>query len=481
MALALPALPLGLRLERTLGWSGAAGAAAAAAERGRFLASSDATPAECLSLGSPPVFYYLGGHAGSETDCLSVSEGAAHVKGGTGPEAITWTGVLLSVVFLGTAFLGTGRYLKHNLEVQAAVSTVRCTVQLIVLGYGLGPIFSSNNPFVVLLYTTFTAVMAALEAASRPAVAYDGMTKHSVFVILCAAYTAAFWACFIVLRVGINALYAIPVMGMILGNTSTAVAVTLTSVTNTLKDKRDVIEVKLAMGATRWEAMTSTIKDAVVLGMTPVLNSMNIMGLVSIPGMMTGQILGGTPPALAARYQLIIMFLLAGAAVSSATGVGIMVLVSCSDSAHRLHHARLKKRSKKGKSDPLQDLAHFVITQSQTAFSTATSAMRSMQSGAGAGRSDAAESRTPEEERGLLLVTPPSVRPPRPAASAAPASPSPFPSLSASSPGAAPPTPDVWSSWQRTVDPASGNSYFYNRETSAVSWTPPEGWPSGSR
>ena len=385
--------------------------------------------------------------------------------------------MFLAVVFLGASFVGTGRYLKHNLELQAAVSTVRCTVQLIVLGYGLGPIFSSNNPFVTLLYTTFTAVMAALEASSRPAVAYPGMTKHSIIVILCAAYCAAFWACFIVLRVGIDALYAIPVMGMILGNTSTAVAVTLTSVTNTLKDKRDMIEVRLAMGATRWEAMTSTIKDAVVLGMTPVLNSMNIMGLVSIPGMMTGQILGGTPPALAARYQLIIMFMLAGAAVASSTGVGIMVLLSCSDGAHRLHHARLQKRSKKKKADPLTELAQFVFENGKIAITAASAAVHNLNIGGGGGGAEATRKKAvPEEERGLLLTSP--VRVAEAPSSPPPQSPSPFPSLSAPSPGAAPPpSPDAWGSWQRTLDPASGNSYFYNRDSQAVSWTPPAGWP----
>ena len=411
-------------------------------------------------------YYYLGS-ANATATCT-----AATLKASSdGPQTVTWQGVALSVVFLAAAFIATGRYLQHNMEQVAAVSAVRCTVQLIVLGYALGPIFTVYNmPAVVLMCTTVMAVVAALEASNRPAVYYEGMTKHAIITIVVAAYVSAFWALLIVLRVGVDAKYAIPVMGMILGNTSSAAAVTLTSVTNTLRDKRDMIEVKLAMGATRWEAMTSTIKDAVVLGMTPVLNQMNIMGLVSIPGMMTGQILGGTPPALAARYQIIIMFLLSASAVCSSTGVGIFVLLSCSDDAHRLHHARLKKRPK-GKNDPLSAMGAFVSEHSRTAVRLARDAASGVRSRP-----------VSEEERGLLMTTPARSTPSQPMPVTPTAkSPSPFPSLSAPSPLAAATlspsqSAESFGDWQKAVDPSTGGVYYFNSSTQEVSWSPPTGW-----
>jgi hypothetical protein len=278
------------------------------------------------------------------------------------------------------------------------------------------------------------------------------MTKHCVATVVTAAYVSAFWACFVVLRVGISAKYAIPVMGMILGNTSTAVAVTLTSVTSTLKDQRDMIEVRLAMGASRWEAMSSTIRDAVVLGMTPVLNQMNIMGLVSIPGMMTGQILGGTPPALAARYQLIIMYLLCGAAIFSSTSAGVMVLLSCSDAQHRLHHARLTKRGKKGKNDPLLALVNFALGLAKQIAAAARGA-------GGTGSTDAgpAPAAKAEEKQGLLMTP-----------QGAPAG-----EREASASGG---SEDAWGDWRRVVDAASGDHYYYSVVTGQTSWSRPAGW-----
>jgi putative ABC transport system permease protein len=93
--------------------------------------------------------------------------------------------------------------------------------------------------------------------------------------------------------------------------------------TGAIASQRRSIEHLLCLGASPQEATLALAREAVRSGMTPIVNAMSIAGIVSLPGMMTGQILGGTPPLMAVRYQIVIMFLLAGA---TALGSALCVL-----------------------------------------------------------------------------------------------------------------------------------------------------------
>src|SRR5690606_41380165 len=104
--------------------------------------------------------------------------------------------------------------------------------------------------------------------------------------------------------------YFIPVMCMIMGNTLTGVSLGLDRVTSELTQRRDHVEMMLSLGASGWEAYREAAQTAVRAGMMPTINSMMVIGLVSLPGMMTGQILAGQDPEQAIRYQILLMFLL---------------------------------------------------------------------------------------------------------------------------------------------------------------------------
>jgi putative ABC transport system permease protein len=109
-------------------------------------------------------------------------------------------------------------------------------------------------------------------------------------------------------------------------------------------EHRDRVEASLAFGATRWEAARPVVANAMRTGLVPILNAMSAVGLVTIPGMMTGQILGGTDPVQASRYQILILFLIAA---STAMGVGISVLGAARmafDAQHRLRPERIHRR-----------------------------------------------------------------------------------------------------------------------------------------
>ena len=137
--------------------------------------------------------------------------------------------------------------------------------------------------------------------------------------------------------------YAIPLLGMVLGNTLSGISLSLDRFVESLVQRRAAVETVLALGGTRWEAAHEHISDALRVGMIPTINSMLIMGIVSLPGMMTGQILAGADPADAVRYQIVIMFMIASAAALGAYGVVLFAYHRLFDPHHRLRLDRVSK------------------------------------------------------------------------------------------------------------------------------------------
>jgi putative ABC transport system permease protein len=137
--------------------------------------------------------------------------------------------------------------------------------------------------------------------------------------------------------------YSIPLLGMLLGNTMNGIALGLDRLTEGVWREADVIENRLMLGQTASEAVDAFRRSAVRAGMIPIINAMAAAGLVSLPGMMTGQILAGSPPAVAVKYQILIMF-----TVSVGTGFGTLAAVSAGarrlfDERERLRVDRLRR------------------------------------------------------------------------------------------------------------------------------------------
>ena len=111
--------------------------------------------------------------------------------------------------------------------------------------------------------------------------------------------------------------YFIPLLGMTLGNSLTGVSIAIDSLLTAVAGQRAVIEMELSHGASAWEAALGPLRAAARLGMTPTINAMMVVGIVSLPGMMTGQILAGNSPLAAVKYQIVVMFMLAAASAVS--------------------------------------------------------------------------------------------------------------------------------------------------------------------
>ncbi|CAL8471622.1 g11164 [Coccomyxa elongata] len=267
--------------------------------------------------------------------------------GEPGPNYISPGQVALgAVVVLVNALVSV--WLKLDMHWQLAIGVIRCVVQLTVLGYILVPIFTYNLWWLVLLYAFFMLFVGCLEAIQRPAYTYKGMLLQT---LSCLGSSAGVFLCYTLLFVVRTQpwwapQYFIPILGMMLGNSISGVSVGLSALLEDFSVGKDRIEQLLALGATRWEATQASIQRCVRVALTPILNQMNVVGIVSIPGMMTGQILSGSDPSQAARYQMIIMFI-----ISASTGVGAVATLMFTsfylvDMRSRLRLDRIEKRNK---------------------------------------------------------------------------------------------------------------------------------------
>lgn len=235
--------------------------------------------------------------------------------------------------------------LRLGLERSIAVASVRMVVQLGAIGFVLKFVFEQTSPLLTAAMALVMVAVAGHEALARQETRIGGWAAYGIgtgtlfFVgLLATVYTMT-------VIIGPEPWYAprylLPILGMILGNTLTGVALVFNSVTQAAKRERAAIEARLALGATRFEATASVVVHAVKTGMMPILNAMAATGVVTLPGMMTGQILSGIDPVEAAKYQVMIMFV-----ISAATALGVMLAAVggawlITDSRHRLRVAAL--------------------------------------------------------------------------------------------------------------------------------------------
>jgi len=225
------------------------------------------------------------------------------------------------------------------------VAAIRMVVQLTLVGLVLTTLFS----VVSLLWTGIAALAMVLfaghEAAQRQDRRLSGWWSYGLGTgcMMMASVLVTVFALLAALRPNpwYDPRYAIPLLGMILGNCMTGVGLGLNTLTTSLVSRRASVEAQLMLGATREVAAAPVMREALRNALMPTINSMAATGVVSLPGMMTGQILGGVPPAEAVKYQILVMFLIAGG-----TGLGAVTAVlggvyRLTDGRHRLRLDRL--------------------------------------------------------------------------------------------------------------------------------------------
>ena len=217
--------------------------------------------------------------------------------------------------------------LRLDLERRLLLAAVCTTVQLVLVGLVLEWVFRVDRWYIVLALMLLMTVIAGVAATQRTSLRYPGIWARSLASVWIGSWSVAALALTVVVRVEpwYKPQYAIPLLGMILGNTLNGVSLGLDRLGGELTARRQQVEALLALGATRWEAARPLVQQAVRTGLIPTINAMMVVGIVSLPGMMTGQILAGASPVEAVKYQIVIMFLITSAA---ALGTVSVVLLS---------------------------------------------------------------------------------------------------------------------------------------------------------
>lgn len=217
-------------------------------------------------------------------------------------------------------------WLKLNMEKQLLIASLRTIVQLLLIGMILEWIFElSWWPLIGLLMFIMTLI-ASITAVQRSQRRYPGIWLNSIVAIFASSWLVSGFALTVIIppqNWSENpAQYLIPLLGMILGNTLNGISLGMDRLSEELVNRKAEVELKLTLGATRHEAARVALQNAVRSGMTPIINSMMVVGLVSLPGLMTGQILAGASPLESVKYQIVIMFLIA-----SGTTLGTVISI----------------------------------------------------------------------------------------------------------------------------------------------------------
>ena len=188
------------------------------------------------------------------------------------------------------------------------------------------------------------ATVAAITAVGRTGKRFSTIYLNSFISILGAAFFVMFFALSGILKIDpwYSPQYLFPLLGMVLGNTLNGISLALERFMESLSVRRKEVEMLLSLGATSWEAAHELMRDALRTSMIPTLNSMMVMGIVSLPGMMTGQILVGVSPGEAVRYQIMMIFVIATAAAIGATLIVVLAFRALFNNRHQLLLGRLR-------------------------------------------------------------------------------------------------------------------------------------------
>lgn len=262
----------------------------------------------------------------------------------------------MSYIELGNAELAIGAVLlllnaglsllmQLGLARQLLIAAARMTVQLFLVALVLKAVFAAGSPWITVAAATVMGLFAAYEVRARQERRLRGVWGYTLGggTVMLAGMLVTVFALSVQIRPDpwYAPRYALPLLGMVLGNVMTGVSLALNDVGLSASRERVAIEAQLALGASRWEALRPTARRALRTGLIPIINAMAATGVVALPGMMSGQILAGVDPTHAVRYQLLVMFMIAGA-----TGTGVFLaifgaLARLTDERHRLRLDRL--------------------------------------------------------------------------------------------------------------------------------------------
>ncbi|MCG6657804.1 iron export ABC transporter permease subunit FetB [Halomonas campisalis] len=252
---------------------------------------------------------------------------------------------LAAAALLVVALAGCTAWARLGMTQSLLIAAARTVIQLALVGLVLEALFAAERLLWVALMALAMLLIAGREVMARQKRRLLGGWAFGIGTL--SMFLSSFTVAVLTLTVIIGPepwylpQYAIPLLGMMLGNTMTGVALAMDRLTDTAWRQRGVIENRLMLGQPWQQAIGDIRREAMRSGLMPTINAMAAAGVVSLPGMMTGQILAGTAPGLAVKYQILIMF-----TITLGTGFGTLAAVAAGsrrlfDSRERLRLDRL--------------------------------------------------------------------------------------------------------------------------------------------
>lgn len=225
---------------------------------------------------------------------------------------------------------GFSRLQKLEVERELLIASIRTFLQLIAVGFILKYVMGSDNPYLITILVLIMLSVAVITVTGRQRIRSPELSYIVGFAMLAGTGLSVIVLTQVLIEIKpwYQPYYLIPIAGMIIGNSMNGATLAVERIDSELRSKRDQIEALLALGATSNQAGKDCIRAAIKASLIPTINTMMVVGIVSLPGMMTGQILSGISPFTAVKYQIIIMY---------------MIALSVAVTSYILTHMRFKK------------------------------------------------------------------------------------------------------------------------------------------
>ena len=218
----------------------------------------------------------------------------------------------LALAIIGIA-IAISSWQRLGLEGQLAIASARSLLQLLLVGYILAFVFALDNPWAVLGVLAVMLTIAAIVARNRISKKLKGLLPVVWLSLLASTALTLSYTIVLIIQppTWYEPQYLIPLTGMVLGNAMNGAALAGDRLVSKINNNHLEIETGLSLGATPQQAIAAYRTEAIRTGLIPTLNQMMVVGLVSLPGMFTGQVLSGAEPLNAASYQILILFMIA--------------------------------------------------------------------------------------------------------------------------------------------------------------------------
>ena len=248
------------------------------------------------------------------------------------------TGLVIALIFvLIPIFLS--KYFRLGLEKDTTIAVVRSIIQLFIVGYILTFVFEAESYTFITLMVLIMIGAAVQNLAKKEAPIRGIVWKATVTLLFVQVLTQS-----ILLGFGIipaTAQYIIPISGMVIGNSMVLGILFLNRFIAEVETREDEIELILSLGGNPKQAIHTQLIQAIKASMIPTIESQKTIGLVQLPGMMSGQIIAGASPIAAVQLQLLILFLLLTTA--SVTSIMLGVLSYPTMFNERMQMVRIRK------------------------------------------------------------------------------------------------------------------------------------------